>query len=109
RSRIGTLQSVAVGSPTVAARRRPSALAAMELYFSTPKLIRRVALRTTSSAHSHGPAPLESRATYNTVVLLIGVGYATGEFWCVSRSGIPPAEGIRQRSISFTIGFPLAK
>ena len=58
RLRIGTVNTDAVGFDTVAANRRPSALTESEVYFSNPKLARRVALLSTSSAHNHGPEPL---------------------------------------------------
>ena len=63
RSRIGTLHKLAVGLATEATSRRPSALAASDVYFSRPKLTRRVCFRSTSRAHNQGPDPSRSRAT----------------------------------------------
>ena len=46
RSSSGTLHKLAVGLDTVATSRRPSALAAMDMYCSNPKLTRREVLRS---------------------------------------------------------------
>src|SRR5262249_48894753 len=48
---------------TVATKRWPSALAATDVYFSRPKLTRRVILRSASKAHSQGPEPSAACAT----------------------------------------------
>ena len=47
---------------TVATRRRRSALAVTEAYSSSPTLARRDTFVSTSTAHSHGPAPSAARA-----------------------------------------------
>src|SRR5687767_6977853 len=63
----GTRQRLELGLATVATIRRPSLLAEMDMYCSTPGETRVVVRRLMSSDQSHGPAPAASRATYNAV------------------------------------------
>ena len=99
RSRIGTVQRLAVGLAIVATTRRPLRLAATDEYVSRPEFTRRVTLRSVSRVHSHGPEPSSARAVYSSVRASSGVRNVTAVFWCVSCSGDPPDGRTRHTSI----------
>src|SRR5262249_18483672 len=74
RSPIGTVHKLATGLVTVATNRRPSAVPAPDVYFSSPKLTLRAGLRWTSRAHNQGPEPFASSAVKRNICELTGVG-----------------------------------
>src|SRR5262245_50398257 len=61
----GTRHRLALGLAIVATMRRPSRLAEIDMYWSTPVDTFVTRLRLMSSDHNHGPDPSSSRATYN--------------------------------------------
>ena len=95
----GTRHSVPFGLASVATTRRPSALAASEVYLSMPKLARRDRRRSTSRLKIHGPDPSASLARYSSVLEPRKTGSLTRESWFVIRSGLPPVGLIRQTSM----------
>ena len=109
RTLIGTLQSAASGSSTVATRRRRSPEAAIELYLSMPIDARRDVADSVSKAQIHGPAPSFSCAVNNTVRSSSGVGYSTPSNPAVNRSACSPSGRTRHRSISPVAGRPREK
>src|SRR2546422_4467695 len=106
---MGTFDRLAVGLDTVATSWRPSTLDASDTYFSRPKLMRRVARRPTSSAHTHGPEPSSAGDKYSTVCESIAVGYRTSLSWLVIRCGSPPEGAMRHKSMSRVARTPETK
>jgi hypothetical protein len=96
----GTRQRVPFGFASVATSRRPSLLAASDVYRSRPVLTRCGTPRSTSRLCSHGPEPSLSLARYMSVRGFNITGWLTRALWCVIRSGVPPVDRIRQMSIA---------
>ncbi len=76
---MGKRQSVLFALASVATRRRPSALAASDVYRSRPKLTRRGWRWSRSMLYSHGPEPSASVARYSSVRGSKKTGWLTRE------------------------------